>query len=278
MAWRWFQPACENRRMYPSADKAKVEVGVQVIERWIVARLRNRTFFNLGDLNRAMRELLTDLNARPMRHLGQSRTELFVALDQPVLHPLPAQPYEFALWKKARVHLDYHIEFDHHYYSVPSTLVGQEVEVRATEHTVEIFSQRKRRASHPRGQGRGRFSTLAEHMPPAHQQYSAWSPERFLRWAAEIGPSTTQLIGAVLDSRQHPQQAYRSCLGILGLGKRATPARLEAACRRALPAGIRSYKGVHNILENHLDQVPLDEPRPEALPEHANLRGETYYH
>lgn len=265
-------------RVRKPKDKAKVEVGVQVVERWIVARLRNRTFFNLGDLNRAIHELLTDLNTRLMRHLGQSRRELFVALDHPVLHPLPAQPYEFALWKKARVHLDYHVEFDHHYYSVPYTLVGQEVEVRATEHTVEIFHQRTRQASHRRVQTRGRFSTLAEHMPSAHQMYSAWSPERFLRWAEEVGPHTRHLIQAVLDSRRHPQQAYRSCLGILGLGKRYAPARLEAACGRALPAGIRSYKGVHNILENHLDQVPLDAPPPTAFPEHANIRGETYYH
>ena len=266
-------------------DKAKVEVGVQVVERWILARLRNRTFFNLGDLNRALRPLLEDLNARPMRQLGHSRQELFVALDQPMLQPLPAQAYEFGLWKKARVHLDYHVEFDHHYYSVPYLLVGQEVEIRATAHTIEIFSQRKRQASHARvpgfeplhPKGRSRFSTLAEHMPPAHQQYSAWSPARFLRWAEELGPQTQQLIQAVLDSRRHPQQAYRSCLGILRLGKRYTAVRLEAACRRALPAGIRSYKGLANILENHLDQVPFDAAPPAVLAEHANIRGETYY-
>ena len=265
-------------RVRKPKDKAKVEVGVQVVERWMVARLRNRTFFNLVDLNRAMHELLTDLNARPMRHLGQSRVELFTALEQALLKPLPQQPYEFALWKKARVHLDYHVEFDHHYYSVPYTLVGQEVEVRASEHTVEIFHQRKRQASHRRAQTRGRFSTLPEHMPPAHQKYSAWSPERFLRWAEEVGPSTRHLIQAVLDSRRHPQQAYRSCLGILGLSKRYPLTRVEAACGRALRAGIRAYKGVHNILENSLDQVPLDAPPLTTLPDHANIRGETYYH
>ena len=209
--------------------------------------------------------------------MGQSRLELFETLDKPALSPLPENPYEFAIWKKARVHLDYHVEFDHHFYSVPYTLAGQEVEIRATEHTVEIFFQRKRTASHPRTQGRSRFSTRAEHMPPAHQKYHAWSPERFLRWAEEFGPQTRQLIQAVLESRRHPQQAYRSCLGILGLGKRYTAARLEAACHRALPAGIRSYKGVHNILENHLDQVLFDEPRPATFAEHANIRGETYY-
>ena len=258
-------------------DKAKVEVGVQVVERWILARLRDRTFFSLAELNRAIRELLVELNNRPMKHLEQSRQELFASLDQPALKPLPAQPYEFARWKKARVHIDYHVEFDKHYYSVPYGLIGKEVEIRATEKTVEIFYQRTRQASHPYSQAPGRYSTQPEHMPPAHQQYSQWSPERFLRWAEEIGPHTSQLIAAVLDARQHPQQAYRSCLGILGLGKRYTNARLEAACRRALPAGIRSYKGLRNILENKLDQLERDQPPAAPLPAHANIRGEGYY-
>ncbi|MGB6847778.1 MAG: IS21 family transposase, partial [Thermoanaerobaculia bacterium] len=203
--------------------------------------------------------------------------ELFASLDQPLLAPLPVQPYEFAHWKKARVHIDYHVAFEKHYYSVPYTLIGKEVDIRATEKTVEIFYQRKRRASHRRSTGKGRYSTQKEHMPAAHQKYSDWSPERFLRWAAEIGPDTTQLIATVLEKRRHPQQAYRSCLGILGLGKRYTNARLEAACRRALPAGIRSYKGIRNILDNKLDQLEVDQPPAAPLPAHANIRGETYY-
>jgi len=264
-------------RVRKPKDKSKVEVGVQVVERWVLAPLRDRTFFSLAELNRAIWELLAELNNRPMRHLGQSRCELFESLDKPALAPLPTQPYEFARWKKARVHIDYHVSFKKHYYSVPYTLIGKEVDVRATEKTVEIFYRRTRQASHPRCQAQGRYSTQNEHMPPAHQKYSDWSPERFLRWANEIGPHTSQLIAAVLDARRHPQQAYRSCLGILGLAKRYTNDRLEAACRRALPAGIHSYKGIRNILDNKLDQLELDQPPAAPLPAHANIRGETYY-
>ena len=264
-------------RVRKPKDKSKVEVGVQVVERWILAPLRDHTFFSLAELNRAIRELLTKLNNRPMRHLGQSRRELFESLDQPVLAPLPSQPYEFARWKKARVHIDYHVSFEKHYYSVPYTLIGKEVDIRATEKSVEIYYKRTRHASHPRSQAQGRYSTQSVHMPAAHLKYHEWSPERFLCWAEEIGPHTSQLIAAVLDARRHPQQAYRSCLGILGLGKRYSNERLEAACRRALPAGIRSYKGIRNILENKLDQLKRDQPPATPLPVHANIRGESYY-
>jgi transposase len=258
-------------------DKAKVEVGVQVVERWILARLRDHTFFSLAELNQAIGELLTELNNRPMKHLGQSRQELFVELDQPALKPLPSQPYEFARWQKARVHIDYHVEFDKHYYSVPYRLMGKEVEVRATEKMVEIYYQRQLRAAHLRSCLPGRYSTRHDHMPPAHQAVAGWSPQRFQRWAQEIGPQTSQLIATVLDGRRHPQQAYRTCLGILGLGKRYGNGRLEAACGRAASAGIRSYKGVHNILKHQLDRLETDQPAATSLPPHANIRGQNYY-
>lgn len=274
---RHYDVAVVPARVRKPRDKAKVESGVQVVERWILARLRNHTFFSLAELNQAIRELLQELNHRPMRHLGQSRRELFESLDQPALAPLPVQPYEFARWKKARVHIDYHVEFDKHFYSVPWTLIGKEVDVRGTEKAVELFHNRIRVASHPRSSAPGRYSTQRDHMPPAHQQVSDWSPERFIRWAEEIGPDTKQLIAAVLESRRHPQQAYRSCLGILGLGKRYTNARLEAACRRALPAGIRTYKGIRNILDNKLDQVDWEQPPATPLSTHANIRAEGYY-
>ncbi|NIN68323.1 MAG: IS21 family transposase [Anaerolineae bacterium] len=265
-------------RVRKPKDKAKAEVGVQVVERWILARLRNRTFFSLADLNQAIRELLDELNTRLMEHLGNSRRELFERLDQPALKPLPERPYEFAIWKKARVNIDYHIEFDKHYYSVPHTLIHEEVYVRATQSTLEIFFKNRRVASHRRTNSRGRHTTLSDHMPPAHQKYLEWSPERFTRWAQTIGPNTAQVVQALLDSRKHPQQAYRSCLGLLGLGSRYGEQRLEAACRRALPAGIHSYKGVKNILDAKLDQVEPEEP-PTVVPKtHENIRGQTYYH
>ena len=265
-------------RVRKPKDKAKVEVGVQVVERWILARLRDMTFFDLADLNRAVRALNDELNDRPMRHLGQSRRQLFETLDRPALKPLPTQPYELATWKKARVHIDYHVEFEKHFYSVPYTLIHQEVDVRATEHTIEIFYRQQRQAAHPRSTASGRFTTQVAHMPPAHQAVSDWSPERFQSWAEQIGSHTAQLIGTVLVSRVHPQQAYRTCLGILNLAKRYTAARLEAACRYALPAEIHSYKGLHHILEAQLDRLPLAEPTPDVPPtDHANLRGPAYY-
>jgi transposase len=265
-------------RVRKPKDKAKVEVGVQVVERWVLARLRNFTFFSLADLNQAIRTLLKEINERPMKHLGQSRRELFEALDQPALKPLPAHPYEFAVWKKARVNIDYHVEFDKHYYSVPYTLVRQEVEIRATERTIEVYFKRNRVASHPRVDTPGRHSTLSEHMPISHKEYSEWSPERFIRWAQKIGPHTADLVKAVLAARKHPEQAYRSCLGVLRLGTRYGNDRLEAACKRALPAGIRSYKGVKNILDAKLDRLePEAEPHPVTRTLHANIRGESYY-
>jgi transposase len=264
-------------RVRKPRDKAKVEVGVQVVERWILAQLRDRTFFSLVELNQAIARLLVGLNQREMKHLGQSRQELFEEVDLPALSPLPMRPYEFAFWKKARVHIDYHVAFEKHFYSVPYTLSGKEVAIRATEKMVEIFYNRKRVASHPRSTAQGRFSTHMIHMPPEHQFYSQWSPKRFLSWAAEIGDQTAELISRALDARRHPEQAYRTCLGILGLAKRFSPERLEAACRRANAASIRSYKGVHNILKNKLDLRPL-EPEPDTpLPPHENIRGETYY-
>jgi transposase len=265
-------------RVRKPKDKAKVEVGVQVVERWILARLRNYTFFSLADLNQAIRELLGELNGRKMEHLGRSRRELFQELDQPALKPLPEQRYEFAVWKKARVNIDYHVQFEKHYYSVPYKLVRQQVYVRATQFTIEIFHNNQRVASHRRSNARGQHTTHSDHMPPSHQKYLQWSPERFIRWAQTIGPHTAQVVEALLQSRKHPQQAYRSCLGLLRLGDRYGQDRLEAACRRALPAGIHTYKGVKNILDARLDQVDPEEPSTVVPKSHENIRGQTYYH
>ena len=207
-------------RVRKPKDKAKVEVGVQVVERWILARLRNHTFFNLADLNRAIQQLLTELNARPMKHLERSRRALFEELDRPALKPLPERPYEFAIWKKARVNIDYHIEFEKHCYSVPHTLIRKEVYVRATQSTIEIYHNNRRVASHRRVKSPGRYTTVAEHMPSDHQKYHEWSPQRIRSWAETFGPHTAQLVQMMLDARPHPQQAYRSCLGLFRLSSR----------------------------------------------------------
>jgi transposase len=264
-------------RVRKPRDKAKAEVGVQVVERWILAKLRNRRFFGLAGLNQGIHERLEELLDRTMEHLGASRRELFEELDRPALKPLPAEPYEFAKWKQAKVHIDYHVEFARHYYSVPYEIIGEKVFIRATERTIEIFHKSRRVASHPRSRARGRHTTRIEHMPANHRHYAVWSPDRFLRWAEQIGPQTRDLIEAALNSRKHPQQAYRTCLGILGLAKRYSKERLEAASSRALVSGICSYNGIKNILDTGLDQVPLEEPVSRSLDPHANTRGSSYY-
>jgi transposase len=203
----------------------------------------------------------------------------FEAIDRPALRPLPANDYLFAQWKLARVHVDYHVELAGHYYSVPHALVKQQVELRYTDQTLECFHKGQRVASHRRSHQKGHHTTLAEHMPKAHQTYADWSPERFRRWAQEFGPATTGLIERALQQRAHPQQAYRSCFGILRLGKDFGAERLEAACARALRLNTCSYRSLESILQKGLDQVTLSE-QPELpldLP-HANLRGADYYH
>jgi transposase len=265
-------------RVFRPRDKAKAEVGVQNVERWILARLRNQKFFSLADLNNVIRELLEELNNRKMEHLGKSRRELYEQVDKPALKPLPTTPYEFALWKKARISIDYHIEYEGHYYSVPYHLYPAEMMIRAAEKTIEIFLGRKQVALHPRSHIKGGHTTLKEHMPADHRFYSEWSPERFIHWAAQIGPHTTQIVRLELNSRQHPEQAYRACLGILGFAKKHTPARLESACSYALVNEIHSYRGIKNILMNNLDKLTNSETtQPSLLPPHSNIRGKDYY-
>jgi transposase len=260
-------------------DKAKVEVGVQVVERWILARLRHETFFSLAALNARIAELLTDLNARPMRLYRASRRELFERLDRPVLRPLPAEAFVYGEWTKARVNVDYHVELHGHYYSVPYALVHEVVDVRASVSTVEIFHRGQRVGAHARSDARGRHTTEAAHMPKAHQQHLEWTPSRIIGWAETIGPHTAALVEAILADRPHPEQGYRSCLGILRLAKRYSPARLEAACARAGSVAARSYRHVDSILKHGLDRVVLPPAAPAlALPlAHDHVRGPQYY-
>ena len=260
-------------------DKAKVEAGVQIVERWILARLRNRQFFSLGQLNRAIAELLENLNNKPFQKLPGSRKSAFESLDRPALGPLPSKAYQFAEWKKATVNVDYHIEVHRHYYSVPHTLIKKKIDVRITNNTIECFYKNKRVASHIRSRHKGRHSTLKEHMPKSHQKWAQWTPDRFIRWAGKIGVHTQKLIENVLNSRAHPQQGFRTCLGILRLAKSYGNDRLEAACRRAVSIGGTSYRSVESILKHNLDQKPLPDQSSKTPPiEHNNIRGARYYH
>lgn len=261
-------------------DKAKVEVGVQVAQRWILARLRNQRFFTLADLNARIAELRDDLNARRMRTYGVSRRALFDQVERAALAPLPAARFTYAEWRKARVHIDYHVQFEHHFYSVPFALVHEAVEVRATAATVEVFLRGTRVAAHPRSFVRGAFTTTTEHMPVAHQRHAAWTPARMRAWAATIGPATAALIDAILAERRHPEHGYRSCLGILRLAKKYGDARLEAACDRGLALRVRSYRSLASMLEHGLERTPLPGTAPDAPPgpTHENVRGPDYYH
>jgi len=259
-------------------DKAKGETAVQGVERQILARLRHRTFFSLRELNQALWELLVPYNRRPFQKLEGCRQSLFEQWEKPVLKPLPAHPYQFAQWKKARVNIDYHVEVERHYYSVPYQLLRQEVEVRLAAETVEIFHRGKRVASHLRSQQTGHHTTCAEHMPRHHQYYLEWSPSRLIRWAEQTGPHTAQLVQAILASRLHPQQGYRACLGILRLGRQCGPVRLEAACQRALAVNALSYRSIDSILKHRLDTQPLPLAPPTRSPiRHPNIRGAHYY-
>jgi len=267
-------------RVQKAKDKAKVESAVLVAERWILAALRNYTFFSLEELNQAIQEKLQDLNLRQFQKLDTTRKELFENLDRPALKPLPEKPYEYADWKKAIVNIDYHIEVDHHYYSVPYQLTREQVEARFTLTTIEVLFKNRRVASHPRSYRKGGFTTLKEHMPKAHQQYLDWTPSRIIRWAQQLGPNTEKLVTHILENKPHPQQGFRACLGIFRLGKQYSPQRLEAACAYALSIHGFFYKSVESILKHGLDQKNILGPpsREEPLPlAHPNIRGKEYY-
>jgi len=265
-------------RVCKPKDKAKVEKAVQIVEQWILAPLRHRTFFSVGELNQAIREGVEALNERPFQKFPGTRKDLFETLEQPVLNSLPTEPYTYADWKKARVHIDYHVEVDGHYYSVPYRYIHRPVEIRLTARTVECFYRGTRIASHARSVQQGGHTTILEHMPKSHREYLDWPPDRLIGWAKEIGPSTAQVVTALLERRSHPAQAYRSCLGILRLGKEYGTERLEKACKRAYTIRALAYKSIRSILKNGLDRLPLPEPPPSSPPlNHENIRGAHYF-
>lgn len=259
-------------------DKAKVEVAVQVAQRWILARLRNRRFFSLAELNAAIRQLRDELNMRVMRGYGASRADLFATLDRPHLQALPKMAYAFARWKRARVAPDYHVEVDSSWYSVPFGLIREEVDVRICGEIVEIFHKGQRVASHLRCPGRRSHVTLPDHMPSAHRRHAEWTPARMLAQAAKLGPSVAAFCETVMADRPHPEQGFRTCLGVLALAKSYDASRLDAACRRGLTIRARSVASIRSILKSGLDRAFIED-RPEDRPlNHANIRGQGYYH
>ena len=265
-------------RPYRPRDKAKAEVGVQVATRFIIAKLRNRQFFSLTALNAAIAELVPQINDRVSRHLGASRRALFEELERPALKPLPAEPYVFAEWKECRVGLDYHIEIEKHYYSVPHQLLRETVWARITARTIEVLHRGQRVAAHVRSSSNRKHTTVREHMPSSHRRYADWTPERLRRQAGEIGRHTSALVEIILQERTHPEQGFRACMGILRLAKNYDRERLEAACCRALEIGARSYSSVNSILKNNLDRQRPEMPADGPAIAHDNIRGPTYFH
>ena len=259
-------------------DKAKVEVAVQVATRWIIAKLRNRRFFSLGELNAAIAELVTALNNRVTRHLGASRRALFDDLERSALKKLPAEPYAYAEWKECRAGLDYHVEIEKHYYSVPHALLRETMWARITARTIEVFHRGKRVAAHVRSSSNRQHTTVREHMPSSHQRYADWTPERIQRQANEIGPKTSALVEIILRERTHPEQGFRACIGILRHAKSFGRERLEAACDRALEIGARSYTSVTSILKTNLDRKRPAPATDGPAIAHTNIRGSRYFH
>ena len=274
----YYGTSCMPARPATPKDKAKVENAVGVVSRWIIARLRNETFVGLAALNRRIAELLLDLNNRPFKKLPGCRHSAFLETDQPHLKALPLNPYEFKEYKKARVNIDYHIELEGHYYSLPYRLIKQEIEVWYSRNIVDCYKDGVLVAKHIRSTTKGRHTTIREHMPEGHRAYSDWSPDRFKTWALSIGVSTHHMIEILLISKPHVEQAYRSCLGLLGLAKQYTAARLEGACAYALKHKLTRYRHIKAVLESSLD---LKKESTETLMmsfDHANVRGAHYYH
>ena len=257
-------------------DKAKVESTVLVAQRWILARIRNRTFFSLADLNGAIRALLVELNQRPMQKLRVSRLELYERLDRPALQPLPTNRYEQAEWKDCRASIDYHITVDRHPYSVPYQLIHERVEARYTASIVEVYYKGRRVTSHRRRYDH-KPSTLSEHMPSAHRAHAEWTPSRLISWAEKTGPKTGRLVEEIMKRWPHPEQGYRACLGLMSLGRRSGAERLEAASARALHLQSYSYRTVKNILSSAQDRLPFGDTETPPTPHHDNIRGAAYY-
>jgi transposase len=264
-------------RIRKPRDKAKVEVGVQIAERQILAALRDQRFFTVAELNAAIKPLLSKLNEQPFQKLEGSRNSWFETLEKGQLLPLPATSFELANWSKAKVNIDYHVVVEKHFYSVPHQLIHQQLDVRLSGQTVELFQHGKRVAAHLRSQRAAGFTTLEEHRPKSHQRHLQWTPSRILEWVRTIGPDCAKVVAKIMADRPHPEQGYRSAMGIIRLDKAVGHDRLEAACRRALHFGTCSYRSLKSMLENNLDSQPLEPELPLASPEHENLRGGPYY-
>jgi transposase len=277
---RHYSVAIVPARPRKPRDKAKVEAGVLLAQRWILACLRNRRFFSLDELNDAIAELLERLNARPFQRLDGCRRSAFESIDRPALRALPASRYEVADWKNAKVNIDYHVMYDDRPYSVPHAMVGAQVQVRATVSTVEILHKGRRVIAHRRCWGpKGTATTLEEHRPKSHRDYGAWPPSRVVSWAETIGPSAAALVTHILETYPHPEDGYRKCMALIRTSKKYGAARVDAACRRAMTIGSPNRKSVEMILKRGLENAPVPSPseEPQLSLHHENVRGSAYF-
>jgi transposase len=265
-------------RVRKPKDKPLAENGVLIAERWIIAKFRNQTFFSFYELNRTIRTTIEDINNKPFQKMEGSRRLLYENIDKPALLPLPVEPYELAIWKHARVNIDYHVEYEGKLYSVPYQLIGQEVDLRITEKAIEIIHKGKRVAVHSRLHGKNReYSTVSEHMPEKHKKAAEWTPERMIKWAGTVGPNTAELVTKIMEIHKHPEVAFRACMGIIRLSDKYTATRVENASCRALKNRSISYKSVESILKSGLDLLPQEEPKEMPPVTHHNIRGIKYY-
>jgi transposase len=274
-----FSIAIIPARPFRPKDKPKAELTVLLVCRWVLARLRHQRFFSLEELNSAIKPLLNELNERPFQKLPGSRRSVFESLDRPAMRPLPPTPYVYAEWKRVRAAFDYHVDVDRHYYSVPHALVGQELWARFSAATVEVFHRSVRVASYVRSYQRGVHTTLSEHMPQSHRAHAEWTPARLLSWGTAIGVHTGAVVEHLLTSKPHPEQGYRTCLGLLSLAREYGQGRLEAASALAIKLRSPTRKSVQSILRTGRDQrQPVDTTEQLDLPAHLNVRGPKYYH
>lgn len=273
-----YQVAVMPARPYKPKDKAKAEVGVQIVERWILARLRHQTFFSLAELNQCIRALLNELNERPFKQLPGNRREAFEQLDRPALGSLPVHPYRYVAIKTVKVNIDYHVSYEQHHYSVPHQYVGQQLELHAGDTLLQVYHQQQLVASHPRKTIPG-MSTLPEHMPERHSKQQRWTPGRLKQWAADIGPGTLCWVSERLEEKAHAEQAYRLCLGLLSLSREYPPSRVEACCQLANREGLVRLKQLKSVLTSGRDQLPASPlSYPELPQEHENIRGPQSFH
>ena len=263
-------------RVRKPRDKAKVENAVLQVEHWVLAPLRNQTFFSIQELNGAIHAKILELDARVMKGYGMSRRELFEQVDRPAMRELPGSRYRYASWKTAKVAPDYHVEFEGHRYSVPHQMVGKRVDLRITQDTVEVFAAGNRVFTHARSLLRRGFTTEPSHRPRRHGEYAEWTPERIVKWALAIGPSASELVHRIMEGKVHPEQAFRSCLGIISLEKTYGKERVEAGSARALRFGAHSRRSLLTILQKGLDQEPAPAQESRSVL-HANVRGSRYY-